>query len=360
MKNNQKIKAYFLRLLTRKIQNNCEFKNVKKVLVFRYDRIGDMIVSTPIFRELKKHNPDIEISVLASKNNQDIIKYNPYISEIFINYKNNLLQDFFTLLKLRFRRFDVCIELDHSVITHAIIRHIIINPKNIISIYKYGRYGVAGNELEIYDYFTNKDENNHFSRIWLETLIFFGINTSSSSYDIFLSSNEREKANLFLLSLNEKIKIGINIDAFSTSKKINIFELRKICTGLYQLNNNIRIILLASPNYRDTLLAYISEMNLDYISPSFETETILEVSALIEKLDMVISPDTSIVHIASAFDIPVISIHEKNNESYRLWAPTSRLSSTVFSMTEVGLYDYNIDQLLSSAGDFIKTLELEQ
>ena len=101
MKNNKKIKAYLLRLFTRKKNNVFDLKNVKTVLVMRYDRIGDMIVSTPIFRELKKHNQDIEITVLASKNNQDIIKHNPYISEIFINYKNNLLQDFFTLLKLR-------------------------------------------------------------------------------------------------------------------------------------------------------------------------------------------------------------------------------------------------------------------
>ena len=165
----------------------------------------------------------------------------------------------------------------------------------------------------------------------------------------------------FLLYCTENtLKIGINIDAYSINKKIKKVELRQICEGLYRLKHDIRIILMSGPNYRDNLLELVKEISLDFVSPSFKTESILEVSALIEKLDMVITPDTSIVHIASAFNIPVISIHEKNNESFRLWAPTSKLNNTVFSKSDVGLFNYNVDQLLSSAGDIIKTIELDQ
>ena len=77
-----------------------------------------------------------------------------------------------TLLKLRKKSFDVCIELEHSVIPHAIFRLKIINPKKIISIHKDGRYGVKGSELQLYDYFTKKDKKNHFGKIWLDTLFF--------------------------------------------------------------------------------------------------------------------------------------------------------------------------------------------
>jgi len=98
----------------------------------KYDRIGDMIVATPIFRELKNKYPNISISVLASKGNRDVIKYNPYIDNIYTNYKNSLLKDLLSLLKLRKEKFDVCIELEHSVIPHAILRLRIINPKKVI------------------------------------------------------------------------------------------------------------------------------------------------------------------------------------------------------------------------------------
>lgn len=359
MKNNKKIKAFLLKLLTRKKRSNFPVSSIKKVLVFRYDRIGDMVVTTPLFRELKKCYPDIEISVLASKANQDIIKHSPYISAIFTNFKNNFIQDLPTLVKLRRMKFDISIELDHSVITHAIIRHRIIKPKQIISIYKAGRYGVLGNEIQLYDFYTNEDQKNHFVKIWLDTLIFFGIKTNSTKYDIFLSNEEREKASLFLLEFNDKVKIGINVEAFSLNKNIKIFDLKKICQGLYKFNNDIRIFLMSAPKNRKNLFKLIDEMNLDFVSLSFETKTVLEAAALIEKLDLVISPDTSIVHIASAFNIPVVSIHENNHESYRLWAPKSDLSDTIFSISKVGLNDYNIDQVISSANEIIQTLELK-
>ena len=122
MKNKKFIKAYLLRLFTKKNQSTFRVTDSKKVLILKYDRIGDMIVTTPIFRELKNAYPNCSISVLASVENKDVIKYNPYIDNIFINYKNSLLQDLPKLLMLRRKHFDVCIELEHSVIPHAIFR----------------------------------------------------------------------------------------------------------------------------------------------------------------------------------------------------------------------------------------------
>ena len=148
MKKNKKIKAFLLKLLTNKRKILFDIKKSKNVLVLKYDRIGDMVVTTPIFRELKKAYPSISISVLASKENKDVIKNNPYIDKIYTNYKNSIFNDLPTLLKLRKKSFDVCIELEHSVIHHAIFRLKIINPKKIITIHKDGRYGVKGSELE--------------------------------------------------------------------------------------------------------------------------------------------------------------------------------------------------------------------
>ena len=61
-----KIKAYILRKITSKSSSDFDFHKTSNVLFFRYDRIGDMIISTPVFRELKKAKPNIKISVLAS------------------------------------------------------------------------------------------------------------------------------------------------------------------------------------------------------------------------------------------------------------------------------------------------------
>jgi len=357
MKKNKKIKALILKLLTNKRNILFDVKKAKSVLILKYDRIGDMVVSTPIFRELKLAYPNISISVLASKENRDVIKYNPYIDKIYTNYKNQIFNDLPTLLKLRKKNFDVCIELEHSVIPHAIFRLKILNPKKIITIHKDGRYGVKGSDLKLYDYFTKKDTKSHFGKIWLETLIFFGISPSSYSYDFFLGDIEKEKAKKFTISLGKKIKIGINIEGSFPEKSIQKIELEKICIGLYNNFTNIKIVILTQPDKLIETKKLILDLGLDYVVPSYSTESIIDAAALIEQLDLIITPDTSIVHIASAFNKPIVSIHENNKDSFRLWSPISKLSKTIFATSSYGLVNYSVDDIIESACRFLKIIE---
>ena len=355
-KSDKKIKAYLLRLLTNKKNIPFDIKKSKRVLILKYDRIGDMIVTTPIFRELKNAYPNIRISVLASTVNKDVIRYNPYIEKIYTNYKNNILDDFLTLLKLRKKQFDVCIELEHSVIHHAIFRLKIINPKKIISIHKDGRYGVKGSELELYDYFTKKDEKNHFGKIWLDTLFFFGITPSHYRYDIYLSNIEKDKAKSFVSSISDKIKIGLNIQGSFPEKCIQKNELKQICNGLFNNYSNIKIVILSSPKSASKTNKMISELGFDYVIPSYNTKTIIDVAALIEQLDLIISPDTSIVHVASTFDKPIVSIHENNQHSFRLWSPSSTLSKTVFAKSSYGLFGYSVSEIVDASLEMINKI----
>ena len=357
MKDKKFIKAYLLRLFTKKNQSTFRVTDSKKVLILKYDRIGDMIVTTPIFRELKKSYPDISISVLASNLNKDIIKYNPYVEKIYTNYKNNLLFDFGKLLILRWKRFDVCIELEHSVIPHAIFRLKIINPKRIISIHKDGRYGVKGNELEIYDFLTKKETGKHFGEIWLNTLSFFDIKYSSNKYDIFLSGIERNRAKTFSKSIKTKIKIGINLEGSFKEKQIRPDDLGKICVSIKKKFQDITIVIVSHPNRREKTKMMISNMNLEGVIVSYDTKNILDVAALINELDFIISPDTSIVHIASAFNKPIVSIHENNELSYTLWHPTSSVSKTIFSQSKYGIIDYKVSEVIDQSCMIIKDID---
>jgi len=356
---NNKIKAFLLKFLTHKKAISFDIKKSNSVLILKYDRIGDMIVTTPLIRELKIAYPNISISVLASKENKDVIKNNPYVDNIFINYKNNIFNDLPILLKLRNKKFDVCIELEHSVIPHAILRLKIINSKKIISIHKDGRYGVNGSELKLYDFFTNRDKENHFGKMWLDTLMFFDINPRSNAYDFFIGDIERNRATLFVKSFDKKIKIGINLEG--SGRKVETFiyknELKKICVGLHNNLKNIIIVIISRPEFLIEKKQLISDLGLDFVIPSYGTESIIDAAALIEQLDLIISPDTSIVHIASAFDKPIVSIHENDKDSFRLWAPTSSKSKTIFASKDSG---YSVDELVKSSIEFLKKIETDK
>ena len=349
----QKIKASILRWLTHKKLVDFDIKKAQSVLFLRYDRIGDMVITTPVFRELKLAYPHISITVLASKANQDILLNNPYVDHIVTNHKNNLLQDLPSLLQFRKQKFDVCVEFDHSVIPHAIIRLKIINPKKVISVKKDGRYGVDGSELLLYDFYTEKPSNAHFRDIWLATLKPFGIKPKSNSYDLFVANNQQKQAQNFIKQYSSKFLVGINLEGAVKGKKIKFSELYQICQGLHKKNNNIQIVILTTPNNLQNTNKKVNDMDLDYVITSYKTSAILDAAALINRLNLIITPDTSIVHIASAFNKPIVTIHENNQDSYQLFAPTSDINKTVFSPKKDTLEGYDVQKVIEYANQFI-------
>ena len=57
---------------------------IKRILVSRTDKIGDLILSIPSFFMLKKMYPNTELVVIVRKYNVDIVKNLPYIDRIVI------------------------------------------------------------------------------------------------------------------------------------------------------------------------------------------------------------------------------------------------------------------------------------
>ena len=357
MKIKNNIKGYILRLLTRKKSADFDIKKSKSILFLRYDRIGDMVITTPIFRELKALYPYINIIVLASKLNKGVLLNNPNINEIYTCNKNNILSDIFLLIKLRRKKIDVCVEFDHSVIPHAILRLIAIKPKKIISVAKFGRYGVNKNELGLYDIFTEKTKGQHLSDIWLNTIRPFGVIPKSNKYDLYITDKQELLAKKFLKKYPNKSLIGINLEGAVKGKKIEFSKFKEILRGIYQIKNDIQVIILSSPERFQFFNKKIEEMSLEYVISSYQTNTILDVAALIKELDLVITPDTSIVHIASAFDIPLVSIHEDNKDSYSLFAPKSKNNRTVFSKFPDRLEGYNVGKIIENSVELLKKNE---
>jgi ADP-heptose:LPS heptosyltransferase len=348
------LKAYLLRILTRKNKSKFDLNNSKKILFLRYDRIGDMVITTPVFRELKLFFPEIKISVLASNANRSVLTNNPYVEDVYVNHKNNFFRDLKTLFILRQKNFDACIEFDHSVIPHAILRLKIINPKTVISVYKKGRYGVKGEELMLYDFFTKKRSESHFRDIWLDTLSPFGIEPKSNQYDLFCTDLQKQAAYSYVSKFHDKLLIGINLEGAVKGKKIEFNDLEEICQRLFGAYNNVQIIIFSAPNNFKRVGEIIRKMKLKYVLSSFKTNTILDIAALVEKMDLIITPDTSISHIASAYNKPVVTIHENNLDSYKLFAPTSDQNRTVFSKSRHSLNGYSLDELIIHCLELIK------
>ena len=81
------LKISFLQVLSRHKARPLKLKRNSKFLILMNQKIGDMIVSSPILREIKLAYPDSNLHVIASEVNKELALSSPYVDKVHI-YKN--------------------------------------------------------------------------------------------------------------------------------------------------------------------------------------------------------------------------------------------------------------------------------
>ena len=54
----------------------------KRILITRTDRLGDVVLSTPVIRQLRNICPDSYIAFMVRPENKDVVMHNPHIDEV--------------------------------------------------------------------------------------------------------------------------------------------------------------------------------------------------------------------------------------------------------------------------------------
>ena len=57
-------------------------KTISRILIIQTAKIGDLICSTPVFREARKKYPDAHITVIANPVTRELLEYNSNVDEI--------------------------------------------------------------------------------------------------------------------------------------------------------------------------------------------------------------------------------------------------------------------------------------
>jgi lipopolysaccharide heptosyltransferase II len=86
-----------------------------RILITRTDRIGDLVVSTPIFEVLRKKFPKAHLAVCVFREHRDLVQGNPFLDEIILYEKSGSEKNWFGQLRfarmIRKRKFDLVLHL---------------------------------------------------------------------------------------------------------------------------------------------------------------------------------------------------------------------------------------------------------
>ena len=81
-------------------------KNKNKILIIRLSSLGDILLTTPLIRSIKKQYPKIIIDFLLKGQYQDALKHNKFISNLYLYEKDEN--------KLKSNNYDLIIDLQNN------------------------------------------------------------------------------------------------------------------------------------------------------------------------------------------------------------------------------------------------------
>ena len=327
--------------------NFLEDNDIKSILFLRYDgKIGDMVVNSLMFREIKKVYPNIKIGVVARGAAIDIIKDNSNVDKIYEYYKDRKkIKDL--ALKIKEEKYDLLIDFSEMLR---------VNQMMLINLCG-ARFNIGLNrkEWKLFDLSIKSDKDfkwtEHITNRYLAYLVKLGLKKENIdiSYDIYLKDEKKYKA--FFNEIKESKKLILNPYGASKHKSFTIETLENIITCLK--DKDIAIILVYfGDKYKE--LEFL-EKKYKYVYMPQKIESILDTAILIKESDYVISPDTSIVHIASALNKKMITVYPPKGGKYGVdhlvWAPKSEYSRVIFCKDKTGTYDeidintFNFDEI---------------
>ncbi|EKS6641292.1 glycosyltransferase family 9 protein [Enterobacter asburiae] len=280
--------------------------------------IGDGIVMTGLIKALTTKG--YKVSVIAESRLNAIFSEHPLLQNYFILHRDR--SDYETLSKVRSSRFDILIDLDdidaHSPLRVKTIRA--CKPIHTIGVNQFAR---------VYDTTINNiGMGKHISERHILIAKTLGCHIENLEYAVNFRQSDDIAARQFLELMKPSTLIILNPYGTEESRNMSIQQIINTCSLLKDKLNIITVIIGAPDKVKNIPN---NKNYVKFLSPDF-----CHAIALVKHADLIISTDTSIVHLCNAFNKKLISLYnnkisprgEKNNI---VWGPNYAKAVQLFS-----------------------------
>ncbi|MBN1154585.1 lipopolysaccharide heptosyltransferase II [candidate division KSB1 bacterium] len=268
---------------------------MKKILVIQTAFLGDVIMSTPIFKGLKTIYPDVKIDVVVTKQNKDILKNNPHINEIIVFNKKNIFDKIVNMIRLiyRFRktRYGLAVSVQGSFTSSLLM--ILSGISKRVGFY---RQKLLTNPVSI-------PKGLHIRErvgLLLQEL-------KRSEYDLdtelFTSRDDRNKMDE-IVKKEGNFRLGIAPGSIRETKK---WPYHYFIALLNELPYNIDVYLIGGPGDINLAQQILSRTINKNIQNTIGSLSLLESTELISRMDLMLTNDSAPLHMANAVNTPVFA-----------------------------------------------------
>ena len=267
-----------------------------KILVVRFSSIGDIVLTTPVVRMLKKQL-NAQVHYLTKSSYVSLLKNNPYIDSVY-QIENSISE---VIADLKKEKYDYVIDL-HSNLRTQILK------------FRLGMPAKSFNKLNMEKFMLTNFKLDNMPKIhivdrYLETVKHLGVKNDNQGLDFFLSANDKLDISIF-----PKNYIVFVIGGQHATK---ILPNEKIISIIKKVNKPVLLVGGPEDAHRGEEIAKAC----DKVVNTCGKYSILHSASLVQQATMVITHDTGMMHIAAAF----------NKKIYSVWGNT---------VPEFGMYPY--------------------
>ncbi|MCX6234822.1 MAG: glycosyltransferase family 9 protein [Bacteroidetes bacterium] len=263
---------------------------MKKILIIRFSSIGDIVLTSPLVRSLKKQLGDeVAIHYLTKEQFRPLLENNPYISKIHTITKSNrevihLLRsekyDHIIDLHKNYRSFGIwmCIRSGYSTFRK-------LNFKKWILV----RFKI------------NLLPDIHIVDRYFRAVSFLGIKNDLKGLDYFIN----EKEDISMEVIPEIFRRGYTAFVIGAHHETKCFPEDMVVAVCQRLNKPV--ILIGGPGDKekgDRIKAAAGE----HVMNACGSFNLNQSARILQKAHKVITNDTGMMHIAAAFRRPILSL----------------------------------------------------
>ena len=278
---------------------------MKRFLVIRTDKIGDVILTLPVITNIRLAYPDAFIGFLAREYTKKILEENPHLSDVIFydpEAKHKGIKGVLRLAKmLKSYNFDASITV-FPTFNVALALFLAKIPVRIGVGYRW--YSFLFNKKE---YFHRSRVEKHELEYNLDLLKPLGVEVKDKNIKIYLGKKDIEFADDFLKKNNiNTTKPMIGIHPRIAKKGLN-WDIGNFAELINSLSNDFSIILFEGKGEEKITEEVLSKTKNKPNVLKGDAD-IKQMAAVISKLKVFVSGDTGTMHVAASVGTPTVSL----------------------------------------------------
>lgn len=285
---------------------------MKKILVIQLRQLGDVIMTTPVVRGLKKLYPQADIDFLTEKLGGNVYKYNRHVSHLKVIPRKIGLSELYNLIsELRKEQYDLVIDC-------------FSNPKSAQITFFAGAGESTGFELgwRKNAYSTAVKINNNLEYAALSKLKLiekFGADLSDYRIEFPVDEEQKDKAALFA----KKHDFDDNTVAFCTVSRrdFKVWNPNHFAkAGDWLLSRGYKLWFVYGPGEKDLALQVYSRLSdKNWAIVDYDMPDVIELRAILERCKMYVGNDGGSKHLAICAKIPTVTVF--GSVRWQNWTP---------------------------------------